>query len=93
MNATALSELEQARFNMIEQQVRPWGIFDERVLQALFSTRRERFVPTSLQGLAFSDIELPLIINAVDTRETMLAPKVEARLAQELQLTPSDCVL
>ncbi|HEU0230691.1 MAG TPA: protein-L-isoaspartate O-methyltransferase [Burkholderiaceae bacterium] len=93
MNATALSELEQARFNMIEQQVRPWGIFDERVLQALFSTRRERFVPTSVQGLAFSDIELPLIINAVDTRETMLAPKVEARLAQELQLAPTDCVL
>ncbi|TAM86905.1 MAG: protein-L-isoaspartate O-methyltransferase [Candidimonas sp.] len=93
MNATALSELEQARFNMIEQQIRPWGIFDPHILQALFATRRERFVPTAMQGLAFSDIELPLIVSAVDTRESMLAPKVEARLAQELQLTPTDCAL
>src|SRR3546814_9871844 len=46
-----------------------------------------------MQGMAFSDVELPLIINAVDTRETMLTPKVEARLAQELQLKPTDCVL
>src|SRR3546814_15401819 len=46
-----------------------------------------------MQGMAFCDVELPLIINAVDTRETMLTPKVEARLAQELQLKPTDCVL
>src|SRR3546814_15467727 len=46
-----------------------------------------------MQGMAFSDVELPLIINANDTHETMLTPKVEARLAQELQLTPTDCVL
>jgi len=93
MNVTALSEIEQARFNMVEQQIRPWGVFDHRVLQAFFTTRRERFVPTSMQALAFSDVDLPLVINAVDTRETMLSPKVEAKLAQELQLTPTDCVL
>lgn len=93
MNATALSEIEQARFNMIEQQIRPWEVLNERVLQALTEVQRERFVPPQLQGLAFSDVELPLIINSVDTRETMLSPKLEARLAQELQLKPTDCIL
>ena len=93
MNVTALSEIEQARFNMVEQQIRTWEVLDFRVLQALFDVPRERYVPAPMQGLAFSDVELPLIINSVDTRETMLAPKVEARLAQELQLKPTDCVL
>src|SRR3546814_8173300 len=82
MNVTALSEIEQARFNMVEQQIRPWDVLDFRVLQALFEVQRERYVPAPMQGMAFSDVELPLIINAVDTRETMLTPKVEARLAQ-----------
>jgi len=93
MQVTALPALEQARFNMVEQQIRPWDVLDQDVLQALFAVRRERFVPSGMQSLAFSDIELPLIINSLDTRETMLAPRVEARLAQELQLQPSDCVL
>ncbi|MBF6616732.1 protein-L-isoaspartate O-methyltransferase family protein [Pollutimonas thiosulfatoxidans] len=93
MKVTALSEVEQARFNMIEQQIRPWEVLNQQVLQALFEVQRERYVPAPMQGLAFSDVELPLIINAVDTRETMLTPKVEARLAQELQLKPTDCVL
>jgi|SRR5690606_29323327 len=93
MNATALSEIENARFNMVEQQIRPWDVHDERVLQALFDVPRERYVPPPMQGMAFSDVELPLIINSVDTRETMLSPKVEARLAQELQLNPTDCIL
>lgn len=93
MDVTALSEVEQARFNMIEQQIRTWEVLDQDILQALFLVPRERFVPSAYQGLAFSDVELPLIINSVDTRETMLMPKVEARLAQELQLKQSDCVL
>ncbi|MFT0545713.1 protein-L-isoaspartate O-methyltransferase family protein [Allopusillimonas ginsengisoli] len=93
MNVTALSEIEQARFNMVEQQIRPWDVLDEDVLQALLLVPRERFVPAPLQGLAFSDVELPLVINSVDTRETMLTPKLEARLAQELQLKTTDCVL
>src|SRR3546814_5446153 len=78
---------------MVVQQVRPWEVLDALVLQALFEVQRERYVPAPMQGMAFSDVELPLIINAVDTRETMLTPKVEARLAQELQLKPTDCVL
>ncbi|KAG1425239.1 hypothetical protein G6F57_023395 [Rhizopus arrhizus] len=70
---------------MVEQQIRPWDVLDANVLQALFDVRREQFVPPALRALAFSDLELPLEINAVNTRQTMLAPKVEARLAQELQ--------
>ncbi|HLU18826.1 MAG TPA: protein-L-isoaspartate O-methyltransferase [Pusillimonas sp.] len=93
MTATGLSDTELARFNMVEQQIRPWQVQDPKVLQALFDVRRERFVPPHMRALAFSDIELPLVINAVDTHETMLTPKVEARLIQELQLEPTDCVL
>ncbi|NLY26132.1 MAG: protein-L-isoaspartate O-methyltransferase [Alcaligenaceae bacterium] len=93
MNVTELSDIERARFNMVEQQIRPWDVLDTRVLQALFDVPRERYVPAPMQGLAFSDIELPLVVNAVDTHETMLFPKVEARLAQELQLKPTDCAL
>jgi len=93
MTATGLSDTELARFNMVEQQIRPWQVQDHKVLQALFDVRRERFVPSHMRALAFSDIELPLVINAVDTHETMLTPKVEARLIQELQLKPTDCVL
>ncbi len=93
MNVTAISEIEQARFNMVEQQVRPWSVFNPQVLQALLDVPRERFAPPTLQSLAFSDIEIPLIINAVDTHEVMLTPKHEARLAQDLLLQPNDCVL
>jgi protein-L-isoaspartate(D-aspartate) O-methyltransferase len=93
MNASTLPDVEKARFNMVEQQIRPWDVLDEKVLAALFKVRRELFVPPALRSLAFSDLEIPLEINAVDTRETMLAPKVEARLAQELLLSPSDAVL
>ena len=93
MNASTLPDVEQARFNMVEQQVRPWDVLDANVLQALFDVRREQFVPPALRALAFSDLEIPLQINGVDSRQNMLAPKIEARLAQELQLTKSDCVL
>lgn len=78
---------------MIEQQIRTWEVLDDRVLQALALVQRERYAPAQYQAMAFSDVEIPLIINAIDTRETMLTPKVEARLAQELQLKPTDCVL
>jgi len=93
MNTQTPTDIEQARFNMIEQQIRPWNVLDDKVLQALFTVPREQFVPPALAALAFSDVELPLSSHALDTRETMLSPKVEARLAQELQLKPTDCVL
>ncbi len=80
--------VEQARFNMIEQQIRPWDVLDPEVLQLLSLVRREDFVPASLRHLAFSDTELPL-----KPGRSLLQPKVEARLLQELQLQPTDCVL
>jgi protein-L-isoaspartate(D-aspartate) O-methyltransferase len=93
MNVNDITDADRARFNMVEQQIRPWNVQDERVLQAVFDMPRERFVPPQMQALAFTDTELPLIIDGVDTRETMLSPKVEAKLAEDLQLQPSDCVL
>jgi protein-L-isoaspartate(D-aspartate) O-methyltransferase len=93
MNAPALSDIEKARFNMVEQQIRPWGVLDDKVLSALFQVRREWFVPPALRALAFSDLEIPLDVNGVETHETMLSPKLEARLTQALQLAATDAVL
>lgn len=88
---TAMS-LEQARFNMIEQQVRPWEVLDARVLGLLGSVRREDFVPAAQRALAFADLELPLNPAAVDG-PSMLAPRVQARLVQDLGLQATDKVL
>ncbi|MBV6273344.1 protein-L-isoaspartate O-methyltransferase [Alcaligenaceae bacterium CGII-47] len=93
MNINDIPETERARFNMVEQQARPWGVSDKPVLAALYHVPRERFVPPHLRALAFADVELPLVIDGVDTREHMLTPKIEAKLAQELLLQPSDCIL
>ncbi|MBB5203927.1 protein-L-isoaspartate(D-aspartate) O-methyltransferase [Inhella inkyongensis] len=80
--------IEQARFNMIEQQIRPWDVLDPAVLQLLSLVRREDFMPSNVRHLAFMDTELPL-----GGGRLMLQPKVEARLLQELQLQPTDRVL
>lgn len=80
--------IEQARFNMIEQQIRPWEVLDPAVLDTLSAVRREDFVPAPYQALAFADTEIPL-----GHGQAMLPPRVEARLAQELSLKPSDRVL
>lgn len=93
MNASNLSNIEIARFNMVEQQIRPWDVFDDNVLQALFNIRRECFVPAAYRALAFSDLEIPLILQNTDTHQVMLSPKMEARLAQLLALKSDDCVL
>lgn len=71
--------IEQARFNMIEQQIRPWDVLDSSVLSLLAEVRREDFVPEAHRALAFMDLEVPL-----PEGQSMLAPKVEARLLQEL---------
>jgi protein-L-isoaspartate(D-aspartate) O-methyltransferase len=83
---------EQARFNMIEQQIRPWEVLSPQVLELLSRVHREAFVPATHRALAFADMELPLTHPAVDG-QCMLAPKVEARLLQELDLQPTDKVL
>ncbi|MBX3610047.1 MAG: protein-L-isoaspartate O-methyltransferase [Hydrogenophaga sp.] len=84
--------LDQARFNMIEQQIRPWEVLDARVLDLLSRVRREDFVPAAQRALAFADLELPLTHPAQDG-VCMLAPRVQARLVQDLALKPTDKVL
>ena len=83
---------DQARFNMIEQQIRPWEVLDRQVLELLARMRREDFVPAAHKALAFADMELPLTHPAVEG-ECMLAPRVEARVLQDLAIQPTDKVL
>ena len=80
--------LEQARFNMIEQQIRPWDVADAQVLQLLGSIRREDFVPLAHKALAFVDMEIPLGYG-----QCMLAPRLEARLLQDAALQKHEKVL
>jgi protein-L-isoaspartate(D-aspartate) O-methyltransferase len=86
-------DLERARRNMVEQQIRPWEVLDPSVLDLLLIVRREEFVPPAYRLLAFTDMEIPLRIDGVDTGECMFAPKVEARLLQELGLRAHEHVL
>ena len=84
--------IEQARFNMVEQQIRPWEVLDQDVLDLLYVVRREEFVPAAYRELAFSDLEIPLREHA-GVGETMLQPKVEARILQETAAKRGDKVL
>jgi protein-L-isoaspartate(D-aspartate) O-methyltransferase len=86
-------DIERARFNMIEQQIRPWDVLDQSVLDLLATVRREEFVPPPYRLLAFTDMEIPLRLEDGDTGELMFAPKVEARFMQELQLRAHEQVL
>lgn len=79
------ANLEVARFNMIEQQVRPWDVLDQKVLQVMADVPRERFVAPGQESLAFMDIEIPL-----DHGEAMMSPKLEGRLLQALDIKPTD---
>ena len=88
--------LETARFNMIEQQIRPWDVLDPRVLATLAHIKREHYVPQGRRALAFVDMEIPLGAGDETTiaqGQVMLAPRVEARLLQELQVQPHEAVL
>lgn len=82
------TDIEQARFNMIEQQIRTWEVLDTRVLELLKEVPREDFVAEQYKGLAFADLEIP-----IGYGQTMMAPKMEARIVQALQLKASDRVL
>jgi protein-L-isoaspartate(D-aspartate) O-methyltransferase len=83
---------EQARFNMIEQQIRPWEVLDNQVLSLLAVVKREDFVPAAHKALAFVDMEIPLQPQA-NPSQCMLAPKVEARILQELAVQKHEKVL
>lgn len=79
---------ERARFNMVEQQIRPWDVLDTQVLTVLESVHREDFVPIRYRKLAFSDLEIPLAHD-----QSMMRPKVEGRMLQALDLKADETVL
>ncbi len=79
---------EQARFNMVEQQIRPWEVLDFGVLDTLMSVRREEFVPEAYKSLALSEAEIPLGHGA-----SMLIPVIEGKILQAIQVKRSDKVL
>ena len=84
--------IEQARFNMIEQQIRPWEVLDSQVLSLLALVKREDFVPSAHKSLAFADLEIPLPPQS-EPGQCMLAPKVEARVLQDLNVQKHEKVL
>lgn len=83
-----MKNLEQVRFNMLEQQIRPWDVLDLHVLDLLKKVKREQFVPPAMREMAFVDMEIPLGHGAF-----MWQPKMEARVLQELQVNRRDAVL
>lgn len=80
--------IEQARFNMVEQQIRPWNVLDADVLSLLSVVKREDFVPVAYKAMAFTDMEIPL-----GHGQCMLAPRVEARLLQDIAAKKHEKVL
>src|ERR1700757_1834497 len=93
MNPT--SSLERLRFNMIEQQIRPWDVLDLEILDLLANIRREDYVPKAHRALAFFDMEIPLedVSTAKEPGQCMLSPKVEARMLQDLHIQKDETVL
>ncbi len=79
---------EEARFNMVEQQIRPWQVLDSKVLALLEKVQREDFVPVRYRKLAFADIAVPL-----ECGQFMMRPKIEARMLQALELREDETVL
>lgn len=81
-------DMEQARFNMVEQQIRPWDVLDPKVLDLLFKLRREEFAPEAWRMLALADMDIPLAHG-----ERMLSPKLEARILQETGIRDGERIL
>ena len=79
---------EKARFNMVEQQIRPWEVLDPNVLDLLMTVKREEFVPEKSRALAFADVEIP-----IGHGQVMLKPVIEGKILQALQLNRADSVL
>lgn len=88
-----IQPFELARYNMIEQQIRPWNIKDPEILTLLGSMRREDFVPAAYRNMAFTDMEIPLREGVAVEGQCMLAPLVEARTLHDLQIQPHESVL
>lgn len=83
-----LRNVEKARINMVEQQIRPWNLTDPAVLELMSRLRREDFVPAAYKALAFADLEIPLVAG-----QYMLMPRLQARLLQDAAVRPTDKVL
>lgn len=81
-------DIELARDNMVEQQIRPWDVLDQRVLNAIKQVPRERFVSEQYKNLAFTDMQIP-----ISEDQVMMEPKLEARILQSLQIEPDDRIL
>ncbi len=81
-------DFEKARFNMVEQQIRPWEVLDQDVLNLLFTVKREDFVPAAYRAIAFTDMEIPL-----GHGQSMMPPKIEARILQEVAPKSGETVL
>lgn len=79
---------EQARFNMVEQQIRPWEVLDQDVLDLLMTVKREEFVPAAYRDLAFTEVEIP-----IGCGQVMLKPVIEGKVLQALRLAKADSVL
>jgi len=84
----ATETLEKARFNMVQQQIRPWDVFDQRVLGILETLPRDGFVPETYLDLAYADIEIP-----IGSGQQMMFPRIEARMMQALDVQPDDNIL
>ena len=84
----SVDSLARARFNMVQQQIRPWEVLDQRVLDLINQIPRDQFVPDAYRGLAYADIEIPL-----GHGQHMMFPRVEARLLQALDVRPTDKIL
>jgi len=81
-------DFERARFNMVEQQVRPWEVLDQDVLESMMTVKREEFVPAQYRSLAFSEAEIPLGCGQI-----MLSPVIEGKILQAAQVKKTDSVL
>jgi protein-L-isoaspartate(D-aspartate) O-methyltransferase len=79
---------EKARFNMVEQQIRPWEVLDQDVLDLLMTVKREEFVPAAYRDLAFTEVEIP-----IGCGQVMLKPVIEGKVLQALRVAKSDSVL
>ena len=88
LNLTTSADVEKARLLMIEQQIRTWEVLDQTVLNLLYSVKREDFVPAAYRSLAFVDMEIPL-----GQGQSMMAPKMEARIVQEVAPSSNERVL
>jgi protein-L-isoaspartate(D-aspartate) O-methyltransferase len=87
-------DIARARFNMIEQQIRPWDVLDQDVLDLLDVVKREQFTPPAHRLLAFADTEIPLVEgSAASESKRMWAPRLEARVLQEIMVKPQDTAL